>query len=157
MAQTLFFDMDGVLCDFEAQCHQMFRGMRREETAAMYQKRITPACFWKEVQDTKGEFWSTMPPTAPNLRQIIKEYQEDYNVVILTSPHRKDPYCIKGKKEWVERYLGKHTQIQFVDRKETFAKFDSHILIDDDPDVINQWGDNGGTGILFTGWKYLEL
>ena len=151
--------MDGVLCDFDEQCRRLFKNdMLHEETSAVYKSRIGSNQFWKQLRATQGEFWRTMPPMRSDIRTIVQMLGLSYEVTILTSPDRVDPYCIPAKTAWIKEHLGDSIPIIFEKEKYLHVKDRSDVLVDDYPKQIEQWIGAGGCGLLFKGdWDDVVL
>jgi len=72
-----------------------------------------------------------------------------YNPTLLSAPSRNNDSRI-GKFDWVQRELpGVELILRSAARKREFAA-PNHILIDDRPDNIQGWIEDGGEGILHT-------
>lgn len=132
----IFLDLDGVMADFDKgicditgkRCHQ-----------------LSDKAIWKAV-DEAGDFFANLP--------MMKDAKELWNVVrkhdveVLTG--LPDTYDAEShKEEWVQNNLSKDIKVNVVKskNKHKFAK-ENHILIDDRKDLIKQWEEKGGIGIL---------
>jgi hypothetical protein len=155
----IYMDMDGVLCDFDKQCHNLFKDMEKSETAMEYKKRIGSNKFWRHIKETKGEFWRTMEP-IDNLSK--KELQEIWNklsqycndIIILSSPVLSDHKCIEGKSYWIDNNLGLglDSPIKRIFTKDKFKyASENSLLVDDLEKFVEPWKEHGGKAILFKG------
>ena len=143
----IYCDMDGVLCDFDAQFDHYYGKSPREYASEK------GAELMKNAVDEVGEkYWSDMP-WFPN-SEIFWEYIADYSPIILTSPS-KFLFAEKGKIEWVKKNLfprpaniifkqtgNKHSVLKDYDPKKC-------ILIDDYFRNMMPWKEMGGIGITF--------
>lgn len=145
---SFYLDMDGVLCDFDAQSRAYFPGMLATETARDYSSRTGRNAFWRVIRESKGEFWCTMPPLHPDPRALVERLQATYAVCILSSPDERDPCCVPGKQAWIEEHIGKDIPAIFSKEKLTYCQSARDILVDDLPANIQAWP---GKGILFCG------
>jgi 5'(3')-deoxyribonucleotidase len=122
-----YFDMDGVLADFDGQPNALGR-------------------FIKEVG-----FFLLLKPTqvAEALQELLKDNQVRENVYILSSsPNQQADY---DKLFWIYDHLPllKHENIIFVrggDKKKAYAEANA-VLIDDYSENLLQWEEAGGVGI----------
>lgn len=90
MMKRLFFDMDGVLADFES-------GLKRvnEETKKQYEGH---------VDEIPGLF-ALMEPVKGAI-EAVNTLAEHYDVFILSTAPWKNPSAWSDKVEWVNKYLG---------------------------------------------------
>ncbi len=88
--KRLFFDMDGVLADFES-------GLKRvdEQTKKQYEGH---------VDEIPGLF-ALMEPVKGAI-EAVKTLAEHYDVFILSTAPWKNPSAWSDKVEWVNKYLG---------------------------------------------------
>ena len=147
----IFFDMDGVLVDFEAQmqkyfhqdAHSFFAGNQKDG--------------WERIKKIGGEFWLDMGwlPGSQQVWSLAKKSGCPVN--ILTAPPKpknidmgyiKD--VMKWKVQWVRSHLGSQRVLfAYTGHKGKFAK-SNRILIDDMDKNIVDWESNGGIAIHFT-------
>ncbi len=99
---------------------------------------------------TTQEMWANLPETQEArwlLNKCILEAGQK-NVFILTKPTR-DPLCVVGKVEWIQRFLPSDMRDQyFIGAHKYLCAREDNLLIDDNEDNINLFEDNGGSGIL---------
>jgi len=146
----IYCDMDGVLCDFDAQFEHYY-GMPPLE----YAKEKGREILRKAVDEVGEKFWSKMPwiPGSQDFWQYISKY----DVKILSSPstfiHAK-----KGKLQWINDNLNpKPKDIIFAqtgDKHEILLnkspeEIKKSILIDDFYKNIAPWKESGAIGIQF--------
>lgn len=135
-----FIDLDGVLVDFNKGFMELcgsripMREYEDEEFAWELIKK-TPD-FWKQLLPMPGaiSFWESLVPYRP---------------CILTSPSTHDTKrAILQKREWVDKWLGKHVPVFFRRSKNKceLASPDA-LLIDDWEPNIQSWRANGGIAI----------
>jgi hypothetical protein len=144
----IYCDMDGVLCDFDAQFDHYFGESVKEYIA---DKGIKP--FENAVNKAGEEFWITMPMLAgaKELWQRIGKY----GVTILTSPGEFKG-AKEGKIKWIKENLRpspkkiifkqtgqKHTEIQGKGEEQ----INKSILIDDYGKNLKPWESLGAIGI----------
>lgn len=140
---TLYCDMDGVLCDFDAR-FDYFTGMDPRE----YEEKYGKEQFWHLIDGEIGvKFWVGMPwmPDGKELWNFIKPF----NPTLLSAPSRNNESRL-GKRLWVRNNLP-GTKLILASRinKQQYSQKNS-ILIDDMPRTIKEWKAEGGIGILHT-------
>jgi hypothetical protein len=101
--------------------------------------------FWDPINDAGYDFWVNMEwmPDGNDLWKVISKYSP----ILLSAPSRNNDSRV-GKFDWVQRELpGVELILRSASRKREFAS-PNHILIDDRPDNIQGWIEDGGEGIL---------
>jgi 5'(3')-deoxyribonucleotidase len=105
---------------------------------------------------SKGAFLNV--DARPGYIEIIKRLiDEKYDVRILTQPEWKSKYCMSDKVEWIKKHLPFFDLGNIIMTKlkgEVSGK--GKILIDDNPEQLKQWEENGGIGIAFVNSRYSE-
>ena len=149
-AYTIYCDMDGVLCDFEAR-FEHFTGLSpdqyRVEMTKKYGEKKVDEIFWDVIDHQVGiRFWRGMPwmPEGKDLWAYIKQYKP----TLLTAPswHKSST---EGKTLWVEDHIP-GTPIIFKQAKQKANLAGPNIiLIDDREDTIMSWKAKNGIGILY--------
>lgn len=144
----LYCDMDGVLCDFDAQFDHYF-GMSPKE----YIQERGEKAFETAVEEGGIEFWSEMP-WFPGSQDMWKKISK-YGTIILSSPSNFSK-AKEGKKLWIEKNLNpkpkeiifkqtgdKHTILSGKGKEE----IKKSVLIDDYGVNLKPWIAMGGVGI----------
>lgn len=149
---TLYCDMDGVLCDFDAQFEKYFK-----KTPGQVESEKGQTYFWALIHKVGAKFWSGMPWT-PNGQALWQEISK-YKPALLTAPPKQkgdmtklDPVTMQGKMEWSGANLTPQpTEIIFrrSKDKQLIARRDvalglTPILIDDRRSNIEEWEAAGG-------------
>lgn len=103
---------------------------------------------------SKGIFLNV--DARPGYIEIIKRLiDEKYDVRILTQPEWKSKYCMSDKVLWIKKYLPFFDLGNIIMTKlkqEVSGK--GKILIDDNPEHLLKWEENGGIGIAFVRSEY---
>lgn len=146
-SKLIYCDLDGVLCDFDAQWNYYTRtGMTPLDFKNIYGEEE----FFEELAKYGTEFWTSMPWKTDGV--LLWNYIEKYRPIILTRPSGTEE-CIEGKEWWVKANLPPKTDIIFSDpktnNKEAWATSDS-LLIDDDGTTVRKFIIKGGDGIIHT-------
>jgi len=145
---TIYCDMDGVLCDFDAQFEHYYGIAPRE-----YAKQKGEIILKKAVNEIGEKYWSQMPWMPGG--QELWEYISKYNVKILTSPSTFE-FAKKGKLTWISENLNpKPSEIIFeqtgnkhnVIKDKSYNEIRNSILIDDYFRNIAPWKEIGAIGI----------
>lgn len=149
--EKIYFDMDGVLADFD-------RGI--EELCSMEKQKQGEASaasddeLWDAVRGVEN-FYDKLEPVKGAV-EMFKALWEKYGdrceiLSAVPKPHRNIPSAREDKTKWVRRLLSDQVVINLVYRaeKQDFVKGKGCILIDDYQINIDEWNQAGGTGILF--------
>lgn len=141
---TIYLDMDGVLSDFMARFKEVNGNWKRDGEGKKSEG-------WKNF--CEGRHFATLDtwPGAAELLEFVAN--TGVNVEILTSTGGPDYHDIvtEDKMSWCEDH-GIFYKVNTVPgrwNKKNYAR-DTAILIDDTEDVIQEWTQNGGIGILHT-------
>ena len=140
--KRIFCDLDGVLCDYEAQWNLMTKtGMSPSKFVDMYGKDE----LIEELKKHGEKFWSTMPFKPDGL--LLWNYIKRHRPIILTS-HIKTDECSRGKTIWVRNHLSPIiTEVIISSEKEKYADKYS-LLIDDKGKNVRKFIIAGGSGII---------
>jgi len=137
----IYLDMDGVICDMDAQFEKLGKG-----PIDGIVKRGGAGMFFAMVAKEGIKFWSEMPWTKDGKQ--LWHFVKQYPCSILSAPTKTRSSFI-GKDMWVNEHLGKNVKRIFDRHKYKYASPDS-ILIDDMEKNIKPWIEAGGIGILHT-------
>jgi len=160
MKFQIFVDMDGVLCNFEKRCKDLWPKLNidnDEQRIELYEKiRGKGAEFWSEIEWTK-------------FGKVVWEMVEPFQPIILSAPLASDPYgSTTGKKLWLQKHISmmNHliqtkskngwdgvSSIVLCANKHHFVGTDKntiYLLIDDSPSKCENFTLEGGHSILWT-------
>ena len=85
-------------------------------------------------------------------KELFNFLKENFDVELLSSPSRAENSRL-GKRLWVRNHkLGVKLNLEYSRSKHKYAA-PNHVLIDDREDIIKDWEDKGGIGILHTSTK----
>ena len=150
-ADFIYFDMDGVLADFDNGVRELCH------MEPMQQTKSTPEDhdrLYEAIRQVEN-FYAKLKPIEEGL-QLLKKVYAKYGsrCAVLTGipkPSRGLPTAAEQKVQWIADYVSPDIQVHTVLRKEKvqFCSGSSCILIDDFIANIRQWQKYGGTGILY--------
>ena len=152
--EKIYFDMDGVLADFNRGVLEMF-GIEAGDQEAPGREELDDRMF--AAIAATPHFYLKLEPIQGTL-DIVKELISRYGdkVEILTGipkPERNVVTAAEDKVEWTRKLVSDRIVVHTVQRKEKmqYAKGPGTILVDDMRKNIREWKEAGGTGIRFTG------
>ena len=160
----IFFDMDGVLCDFQGQCEREFDLKFPTERMPEEEFREWRNNLYQKI-DASGSNWWYRLPRLKTADLVESEMLRKHDVHFLTaipshmdfgSPESID--VIKGKTGWIRHWYGpwgvNRLWITKAHLKQFYCASDkSSILIDDHETNIEQWP---GIGILHKSYEQTE-
>ena len=146
----VYFDMDGVLCNFDARCDE-FNAWRED----------IHKCNWTLLDKIGPKFWSEMTPISKgmDLLHIVQSLSKsfNFNVGILSAVHLLNGKI--GKKQWLKQNTTISPEfIKIINnshQKYKLATPDS-ILIDDKQENVEAFIKAGGKALLFDNSRYVE-
>ncbi len=147
----IYFDMDGVLADFE-------RGVRELCGIDAYSQNVKrptgyDELLWSKVRETE-HFYDRLEllPGAKEMFDAVRKVYGDRCEILtgIPKPYKGVKTAAEDKISWMRRCLSEDIVMNIVYREEkkNYCKGSDHILIDDMVKTIKQWGELGGTGIL---------
>ena len=112
--KRIYFDMDGVLVDFESGVAKLDEATKEE---------------YKGKLDEVPGIFSLMEP-VPGATEVVRLLARNYDVFILTTSPWNNPTAASDKVEWVKKYLDDvfHKRVIITHRKDLL---DGDYLIDD--------------------------
>lgn len=146
----IYFDMDGVLTDFDGAVEVLCDMKRRSQE---FSTAAQDDLLWERIRQVPHFFGRLEPmPGAVEMFQKVYEKYGD-RVEILTGipkERRGIVTAAEDKREWVKRYLSDKVVVNTVYKveKPDFCKEPGDILVDDLRPTIRTWNDRGGFGIL---------
>lgn len=149
--EKIYFDMDGVLADFDRGVEELCGLPRPGQGKSRTQEEDD--LMWERIR-TVEHFYDKLEP-MPGAVEMFSEIRAEYGdrVEILTGiPKPKRGILTAGddKTAWVRRLLGEDIKVTIVYRAEkvNYCKGPMCILIDDLPVNVKEWEAAGGTGVL---------
>lgn len=140
----IYFDMDGVLCNFEKRCSE-FNAWRED----------IHKCNWDLLDKIGPKFWAEMEsiPQGMELLSLVESFakiNKDIQVGIFSAVHLLKGKI--GKKQWIKSNTNISPDLVKLinngNQKYKQASPDS-ILIDDKPENVSKYIEAGGHAVLF--------
>ena len=147
----IFFDMDGVLANFEKGLRDLC-GIEPVEQGKSNSK--LDDMIWDAVRSV-DHFYDKLEPIPGSFdlfHRMHEKYGDDCQILsAVPKPERNIPEAGDDKRNWVRRLLSPDAKTNIVLRKEKpdYCTGPDCVLIDDYEKNITEWTLMGGTGILF--------
>ena len=150
MISKIYFDLDGVLADFDRGVWELLHLPPVEQGKGGPK---TDDILFGAMKDYHDFYFHLEP--IPGMVKVFRDIASKYPCEILTGipKSKRGIYEAKQNKiDWCKAHLGKDVVVNAVLRmnKPYYAKDKSYILIDDYKKNIREWEEAGGSGILFT-------
>ena len=150
MIERVYFDMDGVLADFEGGVRTLC-GME-----CLPQDNVDEApeaVMWEAIRqvDRFYDKLSPLPGAVALFRAVYRRYGDRCQILTgIPKPHRGIPTAGEDKTRWVRRLLdpGVTVNVVYREEKQRFCTGPECLLIDDFYVNTQAWEDFGGTAIL---------
>ncbi len=147
----IYFDMDGVLANFE----KGVRDMCGIDSYSQNEKRPSgyDEMMWQKVSGVEHFYdkLEVIPGALEMFNAVRNAYGDRCEILTgIPKPHKGVPTAAEDKIAWTRRLLSKDIVIHTVYRAEKieYCKGPDYILIDDMKKTIKNWNELGGTGIL---------
>ena len=140
----IYCDMDGVLVNFNKRFNKL-----TSSNPTQYREENGIDKFWEVIDNEGVGFWVGIEWMDDG--KILWEYLKSNfkDVELLSSPSRAENSRL-GKRLWVRNHkLGVKLNLEYSRSKHKYAA-PNHVLIDDRKDIIKDWENKGGIGILHT-------
>ena len=151
--KKIYFDMDGVLADFDRGIREIC-GLVPVAQDAPQRDSAMEDIMWGKVKDA-GHFYDMLEPIS-GAKEMFDAVYAKYGdrCEILTGvprPKRGIDTASGDKVNWMRRLFSKTIKINTVLRaeKKNYCTGKDCVLIDDFSKNIREWTEMGGTGILF--------
>ena len=155
MIRKIYFDLDGVLADFDRGVDEI-AGFNREGANA--NSNVNDDDMWIAIAKVPNFYdkLELMPGAKTLFDTLYKMYGKRVEILTgIPKPKRNIPTAAQDKVNWVHRMLSPDVKVNTVYREEkkNFCTGVDCILIDDLQKNIDEWEAIGGTGILYTSAK----
>lgn len=150
--EKIYFDMDGVLADFERGVEEIC-GLTPPSQNAKHHKPGDDDEMWKRIKENEHFYdrLELMPGAKEMFDTVYERYGDKCEILTgIPKPKRGITCAGEDKIKWVRRLLSKDIVVNIVLREEKpqFCKGERCILIDDMERNIRDWNAEGGTGIV---------
>lgn len=152
MVDKIYFDMDGVVADFERGARE-FCGL--PDVPQSQRTKEEDDLMWAKIREVE-HFYDRIKPLDEGVKlfeMVYAKYGERCELLTgIPKPRRGIPTAGEDKINWAHRVLSSQVVVNIVFRedKKDYCKGKDSILIDDLPSNISAWTEAGGTGILYT-------
>lgn len=157
----IYFDMDGVLADFDSM-YPNNKDLNHPSEDLSQEKRAAKKLFWEKVEKQPG-FWRDIPVMA-NTEYLLKTASGVWEIFVLSKTPGADKFVggqkyvdfiANEKRKWIATNLSKFFDAKHViicdgPKGELMRPSKTDILVDDRQENISEWELHGGRGILFT-------
>ena len=152
MVSKIYFDLDGVLADFDRGVMELAGFNRNGATGG---SDIKDDGMWQAIAGVPNFYdkLELMPGAKEMFNSIYKKYGDKVEILTgIPQPKRNIATAAEDKINWVHRLFGIEIKVNTVlrEEKKNFCTGPECILIDDLKKNINEWEAYGGTGILIT-------
>lgn len=150
--KKIYFDMDGVLADFERGVKEIC-GLEPISQNAKNNDSQAEVDMWEAIRKV-GNFYDClefMPGAKEMFDTVYNKYGDKCEILTgIPKPKRGIVSAGDDKKAWVKRLLSKDIMVNIVYREEKpkYCTGKDCVLIDDFEKNIKEWEAIGGTGIL---------
>lgn len=151
MISKIYFDLDGVLADFDCGVEEI-AGINRNGANA--NSNVNDDDMWLAIAKVPN-FYSKlelMPRAKTLFDTVYKMYGERVEILTgIPKPKRNILTVAQDKVNWVHRMLGPNVKVNTVlrEEKKNFCTGEDCILVDDLQKNIDDWEALGGIGILY--------
>lgn len=148
-------DVDGVLADFTGPVYRYAQIMTGRLVPWEKLHHYDLSNHWPEIKTAMREHWrargfcATIPVIAASqtaVQTLYKLVSQD-NIRYVTTPMPGSDFWIPERTKWLEHYFGaRPSQIIYTDNKNVDTT--SRLLIDDRPENVVSWAQQGKSAIL---------
>lgn len=154
IVKKIYFDMDGVLADFERGVEEIC-GLTPQSQNGKHRSPAEDDEMWARIKLDEHfyDHLEIMPGAKELFDAVYGKYRDKCEILTgIPKPKRGIESAGDDKISWVRRLLSEDIKVNIVFREEKpqFCTGKECILIDDLEKNINEWESMGGTGILFT-------
>ena len=149
--KKIFFDMDGVLADFDSGVETFCGIMNHSQAESTKEEENT---LWDAIRKVEHFYYKldVLPGACDMFKEIYDTYGDHCEILTgIPKPERGMPDAAEDKVRWVRKYLSDTMKVNTVRKKEkkNYCTGEDCVLIDDLEENIIAWKKSGGTGILF--------
>ena len=150
--EKIYFDMDGVLADFERGVKEIC-GLTPPSQNARHRKPGEDDEMWEKIRQTDHfyDYLEMMPNAKEMFDAVYGKYGKRCEILTgIPKPRRGITHAAEDKIKWVRRLLSEDIKVNIVFREEKpqYCNGEGCVLIDDMERNIRDWKALGGTGIV---------
>ena len=150
--EKIYFDMDGVLADFERGVREICGVIPPDQNAKSHKPGDDDE-MWEKIKATKHfyDYLELMPGAKEMFDLLYNKYGDKCEILTgIPKPKRGIEIAGEDKITWTHRLLAKDIKVNIVFREEKpqYCTGPGCILIDDMQRNIRDWNAMGGTGIV---------
>ena len=150
--EKIYFDMDGVLADFERGVKEIC-GLIPPSHNAKHHKPGEDDEMWEAIKACPHfyDYLELMPGAKEMFDAVYEKYGDKCEILTgIPKPHREIVNAADDKKIWTKRMLSDDVIVNIVFREEKprYCTGEGCILIDDMERNIKEWNEMGRTGIV---------
>lgn len=148
----IYLDMDGVIADFE----QGVRNLMGREPVQRGESYESVTRFWQEANKIP-HFYDRIPPMR-DAENLVRELEKRAEITVLTGVPRPEGHFVtapEDKSRWFKREMQSDAQVItcFRTQKKNYVTGKDAVLIDDNARSVQEWKEQGGSAILYTGFQ----
>ncbi|MEE1029925.1 MAG: hypothetical protein UIC65_02790 [Alphaproteobacteria bacterium] len=157
---NIYFDMDGVLADFNTATGNA-KDLNHPSSELSPEKRAEKKQFWLNIEQNHT-FWADIP-VMKNIKDLLNIAKSKGEIFVLSkTPSAKHfvagqdyvDFVASEKRKWILKKLGnffdnEHIIICDGDKGKLIQPSKNDILVDDRSENITEWESCGGRGLLF--------
>lgn len=150
--EKIYFDMDGVLADFERGVNELC-GLEPPSQNAKKRKPGEDDEMWKRIKSVEHFYdcLELMPGAKEMFDAVYGKFGDRCEILTgIPKPKREIENAGEDKETWVRRLLSDRIKVNIVYREEkpNYCTGKGCILIDDMERNVHDWNAMGGTGIV---------
>ena len=158
--EKIYFDMDGVLVDFNRGVLDMCQIVAGDQETPGREKLDDQ--MFAAIAATPHFYFRLEPIDGmlDILSELISRYGDKVEILTgIPKPERNVVTAADDKRDWIRKFVSDDMVVHTVQRKEKmkYARDPGAILVDDMKKNIDEWTGAGGTGIRFTGVDDLRM
>lgn len=150
--ENIYFDMDGVLADFDNGVRNLCHMEPIPQNMERYQGYDDE--LWAHIRQVPHfyDLLEPMPGAQEMFREVYRRYGNRCQILTgIPKPRRGITTASEDKIKWVKRLLDPEVIVHTVlrEEKKNYCKGKRSVLVDDLKTNIQEWEEAGGTGILY--------
>jgi 5'-nucleotidase len=132
------FDMDGTLCDYNAGLYSALETLCSPSEPKISSLRDAPEYIQRRMDliRASSSWWENLPRFQLGWDILKIANNLGFRIMILTQGPKRNPESWAGKKKWIDKHLGRDTDITITrDKGLVYGK----VLVDDSLEYAERW------------------